>query len=88
MRLRDHLGISTAWQRRLSRAMELALIGILIVGVYNGSTGVVVNTGVAIAVTQLPALLERDYEIELDPALTLWLTAAVFLRALGTVGIP
>jgi hypothetical protein len=30
--------------------------------------------------------LERDYAIPMDPALVLWLTTAVFLHALGTLG--
>jgi hypothetical protein len=68
--------------------MEIALVGILLVGLYRGSQAIVVNTGVALAVTQLPPLLERDLEIPMDPALTLWITTAVFLHGLGTVGLP
>jgi len=88
MRIRDRLGIGVTWQKRISRAMEVALLGILAVGIYEGSTGVIVNTTVGLVVTQLPAFLERDYDIELDPALTLWITSAVFLHALGTLGLP
>jgi hypothetical protein len=47
-----------------------------------------VNTVVALAVTQLPPLLERDYELPMDPRLTLWITTAAFLHAFGVVGIP
>ena len=68
--------------------MELVLVGILAVGIATGNTGVIVNTGVGLLVTQLPALLERDYGIVLDPALTLWITTAVFLHAVGVVGLP
>ncbi len=68
--------------------MELALVGMLFVGVDRGNVGIVVNTGVALAVTQLPPLLERDYQIPMDPRLTLWITTAVFLHAFGTVGLP
>ena len=88
MRLRDAIGISTRTQARLSWAMEVALVGILLIGLYRGSQGVVVNTVVALVVTQLPPLLERDFEIPMDPALTLWITSAVFLHALGTMGLP
>lgn len=88
MRLRERLGIGEAWQTRLTRAMETALVGILFVGVYEGNTGVVVNTAVALGVTRLPSLLERDYGIPMDAGLTLWITAAVFLHALGTLGLP
>ncbi|MGB9932707.1 hypothetical protein [Haloarcula amylolytica] len=88
MRVRDRLRISTATQQLLSRALSLALIGLLGVGIERGNVGIIVNSTVAILVTQLPALLERDYGIALDPALTLWITAAAFFHALGTVGLP
>jgi len=68
--------------------MELGLVGMLFVGIDRGNGGIVVNTGVALAVTQLPPLLERDYEIPMDPRLTLWITTAVFFHAFGTVGLP
>ena len=88
MRLRDRLGIEPATQARLAWGMEVVLVGILFVGIYEGDTGVIVNTGVALAVTQLVPLLERDYGIPMDPALTLWITGAVFLHAVGVVGFP
>ncbi len=75
-------------QRQLSYLMELGLVGMLFVGIDRGNGGIVVNTGVALAVTQLPPLLERDYEIPMDPRLTLWITTAVFFHAFGTVGLP
>lgn len=88
MRLRDRLGIAETWQARLTWAMEVSLVGIFFVGIYEGDTGVIVNTALAIGVTQLPAVLERDYGIPMDTGLTLWITAAVFLHALGTLGLP
>ncbi|ELY76286.1 hypothetical protein [Natrinema gari] len=75
-------------QRRLTYLMEIGLIGMLFVGIERGNGGIVLNTAVALAVTQLPPLLERDYEIPMDPRLTLWITTAVFLHAFGTVGLP
>ena len=68
--------------------MEVSLIGIFFVGLYEGHVGILVNTGVGILVTQLPPVLERDYEVPMDPALTLWITSAVFLHALGVIGLP
>lgn len=88
MRVRDLVGIDERRQRQLVRVMELALVGLLFVGIERRALGVVVTTTVALAVTKLPALLERDYQLELDAGLTLWLTAAVFLHALGVVGVP
>ncbi|QLK26084.1 hypothetical protein HYG81_00150 [Natrinema zhouii] len=75
-------------QRQLTYLMEIGLIGMLFVGIERGNGGIVINTGVALIVTQLPPLLERDYEIPMDPRLTLWITTAVFLHAFGTVGLP
>jgi len=88
MRLRERLGLSERHQRRLSRAMQLTLVGFLGVGVYEGNAGIVVNAAIGFGVTQLPAILERDYGIPMDTALTLWITLAVFLHALGTAGLP
>lgn len=68
--------------------MEITLVGLLFIGIERGSVGIIVNTGVALAVTRLPSILERDYGIPMDPRITLWIASAAFLHALGTVGIP
>ena len=88
MRLRDYLGLSERRQRQLSRAMQLTLVGFVGVGLYDGNPGIVVNAVIGLGVTHLPAILERDYQIPMDPALTLWITVAVFLHSLGTAGLP
>jgi len=88
VRIRDYFGIGPRRQRQATYVMELLLVVILAIGIVTGSTGVIVNTGVGLLVTQLPALLERDYGIALDPALTLWITTAVFLHAVGVIGLP
>jgi len=75
-------------QRQLSRLMELSLVGLLFVGLERGSVGIIVNTSVALLVAQVPGLLERDYGVPMDPRITLWITTAAFLHALGTVGLP
>ncbi|TSD13860.1 hypothetical protein DP107_09410 [Haloglomus irregulare] len=88
MRLRDRVGIDAAAQARVAWGMELVLLGILVVGIWDRNTGIIVNTAVGLAVTQLVPLLERDYDIPMDPALTLWITGAVFLHAVGVIGVP
>jgi hypothetical protein len=88
MKLRSLLGLSTEAQRRIVYLMELSLVGMLFIGIERGNTGILVNTGIALGVAQLPALLERDYDITLDAGLTLWITGAVWLHAAGTVGLP
>ena len=88
MRFWDRFSLTNKRKRQATRAMELLLVGLFFVGLERGSTGIIVNTGVAILVTELPDLLDRRYDFPLDPGLTLWITAAVFLHALGTVGVP
>lgn len=75
-------------QRRLARLLQVALVGLLFVGLERASAGVIVNASVALAITWLPAVLERDHGVTLSPGLVLWLTSAVFLHALGTAGLP
>jgi hypothetical protein len=88
MRVRERVGLSSRHQRLLVRAMEICLVGMFFIGLDRGNTGIVVNSLVGIAVTRVPALVERDYGIPMDAGLTLWITAAVFLHTLGTVGLP
>lgn len=88
MRVRDMVGIGPKWQRRVTWVMEASLVGMFFIGIERQNPGIVVNTAIALIVSQLPALLEHDYDISLDAGLTLWITAAVWLHALGTVGLP
>jgi uncharacterized membrane protein YecN with MAPEG domain len=88
MRLRDRFGLSERRQRQLTRGMEIGLVGMLLIGLVQGNTGIIVNTGVALVAARLPGILERDYGIPMDAGLTLWITAAVFLHAFGTVDLP
>lgn len=85
-RLRDILGISQRHQAQASRVMQGLLIVFMGVGLWQRNVGIVVNCGVAVLATELPALLERDYDVTMDPALVLWLTVAVFLHGAGTLG--
>ncbi|MGM0590736.1 MAG: hypothetical protein ACQETI_03740 [Halobacteriota archaeon] len=68
--------------------MQIILIGLIFIGLDRHSLGIVVNASIALGVTYLPAILERDYHIPMDAGLTLWITTAVFLHAVGTVGFP
>ncbi|WP_231182631.1 hypothetical protein [Haladaptatus sp. DYF46] len=86
MRLRERLGISEHSQRQLTRVMELSLIGIFFIGMDRGNLGIMINSALAFAITLVPAVLKRDYQIPMDAGLTLWITTAVFLHAVGTLG--
>lgn len=85
---RGRMGFSTRHQRLANRAMQTVLTGFVLVGLYEVRLGVVVNAGIALLVTRLPGVLERDFGIPMDPGLTLWITGAVFLHTLGTFGLP
>lgn len=84
----EKIGLSDQQQRLAVQAMQYALFGMIAVGFYTGSPGVMINAGVGFLVTYIPAILERDYDIPMDPALVLWITTAVFLHAFGTLGLP
>ncbi|MFB6163716.1 MAG: hypothetical protein ABEJ31_01000 [Haloarculaceae archaeon] len=73
-------------ERTVTRTLQLGLAAILLWGLVRLDAGVAVNAAVALAITFLPALLRRDYQVALDPLLAVWLTGAVFLHAVGMVG--
>jgi hypothetical protein len=66
--------------------MQLVIAVILVVGLWERSIAVVVNAVLALAITFLPALLRRDWDVHLDTGLTLWLTLAVLLHTVGMLG--
>lgn len=87
MRLRDRLGISERNQERATRFMQVALIVMAASGFYSGDFKVIINASIAALITFAPALLEKRYDIALDPALSLWISSAVFFHALGTTTV-
>ncbi|ARS90983.1 hypothetical protein [Natrarchaeobaculum aegyptiacum] len=85
--LRDRLGISPTRQYQLSRAMQVVLVGVFLWGLYARDLPTIANAAVALAITFVPAILEREYDLEMDAGLVLWITTAVFLHALGSAGL-
>ncbi len=85
--VRDRYGIARRHSNG-SREVSTGSHRPIAVGIERGNVGIIVNAGVAILVTLLPAILERDYRIPMDAGLTLWISSAAFLHALGTVGFP
>ncbi|MFB6146939.1 MAG: hypothetical protein ABEJ08_04560 [Halobacteriaceae archaeon] len=86
MKLRDRLGLSERTQRRVTRLLQLSLVGFVFVGVDRGSAGIVVNALVALGASELPAAATREVDRSIDAGLALWLTTAVFLHAVGALG--
>lgn len=71
---------------RISRAMQVLLVAMLVLGLYYRSGKIMINALMSLCISFLPELLERDYRISMAPGLVLWLTTAVFLHAFGTLG--
>lgn len=72
--------------RWVVRTMQGILVVLVAYGLYTLNIGLLVNAGVSLAVTFIPSIVQREYHLRLDAGLTLWLTLAVFLHALGAVG--
>ena len=67
--------------------MQLVLGGIVAFGVVDGQPKAISNGTIALLITFLPAALERNYDLPLDPWLGLWITLAVFLHTMGSAGL-
>ena len=77
---------SLASQGRLTGAMQVLLVAIVIYGYLAGEQKAISNGIIALLVTLVPATLERRYDLPLDPWLALWITTAVFLHTVGSAG--
>ncbi len=64
--------------------MQLLLGAIIVYGIATGNPKAITNGVVALGITFVPALLERNYQFPLDPWLGLWITLAVFLHTIGS----
>jgi len=85
MSIRTRMHLSERAQVGLVRGLQILMVAILGVGLYTGNLGVAFNAAVGLLVTQVPAVLERRYQITMDVLLVLWITLAMFLHAVGTV---
>ncbi len=86
MKVRERVRLPRPWRSRASRAMQVILAGIAVLGFIEGRTTIVVNALIGLVISMLPALLERDRDIVMAPALVLWITTAVFLHVVGALG--
>jgi hypothetical protein len=87
MTLGDALGLSDPQERFLTRTLQAILGGLIVYGLFTAQWGVALNGMFALAVTLLPALLRREYGYAMDSGLVLWITVALFLNALGLMGL-
>ena len=87
MTLGDLLDLSESRARRITRALQLGLVGLLVYGVATVRPEMAVSGGATLGVTLLPALLRREYGYSMDPGLVLWLTVAMTLHVVGALGL-
>lgn len=73
-------------KRQATRLLQAVLVGMIVFGVVVFDVGLILNAGIGLAVTFLPALLRRDYSVPMDPMLTLGIALAVLFHAAGTLG--
>lgn len=85
--VRDRFDVSDVGIRRFSRALQLVLLGLLGYGLVSRDLTTITNAGLALTVTFLPAALERNYRIPIEPELVVWVTAAAFFHTLGSAGL-
>jgi hypothetical protein len=67
--------------------MQLLLVALVGYGLLVGEPKAIINGTVSLLITALPAALERNYRIPIDPWLGLWITLAVFLHTMGSAGL-
>lgn len=86
MTLGDLLGLSDTRERQLARGLQLVLAGLLGYGLLTFQLGMAANGALALGLTFLPAALRREYGYAMDAGLVLWVTVAVFLHSVGSLG--
>jgi hypothetical protein len=87
MTLSDVMGLSGARERLLVRLLQLGLAGLAVYGLVTVRLGVAANGALALSVTLVPALLRREYDYTMDAGLVLWITLAIVLHVIGSLGL-
>lgn len=86
MTLREDLGLTDWRERLITRLLQAVLASICLFGLVTFQLGMAANGGFGLALTLLPAALRREYNYSMDPGLVLWITAAVWLHSVGSLG--
>lgn len=81
------LQLSDTSEIRLVRVLQLSLAAIVVYGLMVLQFELALNAGVPLLVTFLPAILRREYSYTMDAGLVLLLSVAVFLHAIGSLGL-
>lgn len=86
MTIGESLDLTDSREERLARGLQLVLVGVIGYGAATGQVGMVVAASIALGVTLLPALLRREYGYSMDAGLVLWITIAMLLHTVGSLG--
>jgi hypothetical protein len=87
MGLADAFELSETTEIRLVRGMQLALVVMAGYGLVIGSVSVVAPALISLGITLFPAVLRREYGYAMNSGLVLWITVAVFLHSVGSLGL-
>lgn len=87
MTISDRLGLSDSQEKLITRALQTVLLGLIVVGVITVRVEMVVAVSISLGITLLPALLRREYGYSMNPGLVLWITIAMVLHIIGTLGV-
>ncbi|MFD1589476.1 hypothetical protein ACFR9U_21070 [Halorientalis brevis] len=87
MTLGDAVGLSDSQERRITRGLQLVLGGVVLAGLVTTQVGMAVTGSLTLGVTLFPALLRREYGYSMDPGLVLWITIAMILHTIGSLGV-
>lgn len=85
--IRGRFNVPEGYIRRFSWTMQLVLGGLLVYGLLIRDVTTIANASIALTVTFLPAALEHNYRLPIEPELVFWLTTAAFLHTLGSAGL-
>ncbi|GAA0680548.1 hypothetical protein ACFQDG_03655 [Natronoarchaeum mannanilyticum] len=75
---------SVAWSA--VRIMQGILAVVVAYAAVTRQFGLVINSGIPLAITFLPRALNREYGYEMGGGLALWISGAAFLHAIGALG--
>lgn len=87
MGLVDGFALSDATETRLVRGMQIALVVIAGYGLVTLNGGIAAPAIIGLGFTFVPALLRREYDYVMDSGLVLWITVALFLHSVGSLGV-
>ncbi|MFC7237329.1 hypothetical protein ACFQS4_03705 [Saliphagus sp. GCM10025317] len=85
--IRGRFDVPERTVRSVAWLLQAALVAVLLYGLFARDVTTIANAGIALAITTLPAILERNYRTPLEPELVVWITGAVLLHALGSAGL-